>query len=173
MIAGLPDDGLAIEERHSVRLVVLDGAGRILLFRTVHWERPEFGVWWELPGGGIEPGETVTETAIRELREETGIDVTPAEVSAPTWSRIGSFQYRGPVRRVQHEVVMTVRLTGTATVDTSGQMAYELEEYTDFRWWPVSSVVSSTARFYPGRLPDLIEAHLRGEAIEEGLEVWN
>ena len=32
--------------------------------------------FWELPGGGVDPGELMTEGAIREAREETGYDVT-------------------------------------------------------------------------------------------------
>lgn len=33
---------------------------------------------WAFPGGMIEPGETVIEAALRELSEETGLDVNPA-----------------------------------------------------------------------------------------------
>ncbi len=46
---------------------VQDERGRVLLQR-----RSDDGLWG-LPGGGVEPGETFTQAAERELREETGL----------------------------------------------------------------------------------------------------
>ncbi|WP_266075315.1 NUDIX hydrolase [Haladaptatus caseinilyticus] len=48
---------------------VTDGDGRALFIR--HPNAPET---WGVPGGGHEPGESHTETALREVREETGIE---------------------------------------------------------------------------------------------------
>lgn len=40
--------------------------------------------WWEFPGGGVAAGETSKEAVIREIREETGLDISneePFEIS--------------------------------------------------------------------------------------------
>jgi len=52
--------------------VVHDGAGRLLLIRR--GQEPGRGLW-SLPGGRCEPGESAAETAVREVREETGLEV--------------------------------------------------------------------------------------------------
>lgn len=54
------------------RAVILDGDGRLLLDRTHHDDRPVF--YW-LPGGGVEPGETSDEALRRELVEEASLDI--------------------------------------------------------------------------------------------------
>jgi ADP-ribose pyrophosphatase YjhB (NUDIX family) len=46
--------------------------GRVLLGRRAH--EPQIGVW-EIPGGFVERGEHPTRAAVRELREELGVDV--------------------------------------------------------------------------------------------------
>ncbi|WP_229813535.1 NUDIX domain-containing protein [Lentzea flava] len=57
--------------RPTVRILCFDECGRILL---LGWCDPFDGSRaWDLPGGGIDPGETPLEAARRELREETGL----------------------------------------------------------------------------------------------------
>jgi 8-oxo-dGTP diphosphatase len=36
--------------------------------------------WWSLPGGVLEPGELLRDAVIREVREETGLDIEPLEI---------------------------------------------------------------------------------------------
>lgn len=55
--------------RVGVGVIVLDSRGWILLEK-----RSDCGMWG-LPGGRIEPGESVTEAAVREVKEETGLNV--------------------------------------------------------------------------------------------------
>ena len=56
--------------------VILRKDGKVLLGDRP-MEKPWPG-WWELPGGKIEPGESVIEALRRELREELGIEMTQA-----------------------------------------------------------------------------------------------
>lgn len=166
----LPDD-LPLEHRSAVRLVVLDERGQILLFHTRSPDYPELGTWWELPGGGIDPGESYVEAAVRELREETGI-VTDT-VGEATWTRTATFKCRG-FRRVQEEVVALVTVPAVApSIDVTGQLDYEVDAYMSARWWPLNELLTTRERFYPGRLPSLLPAFLAGERIDEPFERWS
>ena len=65
-----------MRRRPSARLLITDPAGRVLLFRFVHKKGALAGQsYWATPGGGLEDGETFAQAAVRELREETGIQL--------------------------------------------------------------------------------------------------
>lgn len=53
----------------AVALVCFDG--QVLLIRRA---RGHYAGWWALPGGKIESGEHVSDAALREVQEETGLD---------------------------------------------------------------------------------------------------
>jgi 8-oxo-dGTP pyrophosphatase MutT (NUDIX family) len=53
----------------SVTVAVRDEHGRLLLIHKVDNDL------WALPGGGHDPGESIVQAAVREVHEETGIDV--------------------------------------------------------------------------------------------------
>jgi 8-oxo-dGTP pyrophosphatase MutT (NUDIX family) len=159
-------------ERSCVRIVLRDRDGRVLLLRAELASRAA-GHWWELPGGGIQAGEGFAEAAARELAEETGLLISPAQVGPPRWRRSATWAARG-LRRLQHEVVVRVDLDASAPqVTGSGRTAEEREEYTGSRWWQLTDLLSSSERFYPGRLPELLPAFLAGAELTEPFERWN
>ncbi len=60
--------GGSAQFRVAVSALIFDGERMLLALRR------DIG-WWNLPGGGMEIGETVDEALCREVREETGLEV--------------------------------------------------------------------------------------------------
>ncbi|MGP9018458.1 NUDIX domain-containing protein [Streptomyces sp. BR1] len=86
--------------------VVTDGDGRILLLR-----RRDNGLW-ALPGGGMELADSLPGTAVREVREETGLDIEiTGLVGTYTDPRHVIAYSNGEVRR-QFNICFTARVTG-------------------------------------------------------------
>jgi ADP-ribose pyrophosphatase YjhB (NUDIX family) len=54
--------------------VVVDPEGRILLHRR------DDNALWTIPGGAMEVGESIGQTVVREVKEETGLDVEPESI---------------------------------------------------------------------------------------------
>ncbi len=75
--------------------IVFDGRGRLLLIQRGH--EPSKGRW-SLPGGRIEVGESAEEAAVREVREETGLDVRIKQLAGEVeWPVGGDSQAEQPV----------------------------------------------------------------------------
>lgn len=76
---------------------VVERGGRLLLVRH---QKPDRDPYWVLPGGRLEPGETIPECAGREVAEETGLD-----------ARFSGILYVGEfLREGRHTVDVTVRM---------------------------------------------------------------
>jgi len=117
------DDSRAPEANSLVpaaSAIVVDDADRILLHRRAD------NNLWALPGGGMEFGESLTDTVVREVREETGLTVVPEYVVAVYSDPRHVFAYDdGEVRQEFSVCVACRRISGTLRIsDESTELAY-------------------------------------------------
>jgi ADP-ribose pyrophosphatase YjhB (NUDIX family) len=91
---------------------VIFGADGVLL------QRRDDNRLWGLPGGGVEPGESVREAVVREVREETGLEVEPVRLigvySAPEHHQIITYPDGNVIHYVSSVFECTV-VRGTLT----------------------------------------------------------
>jgi ADP-ribose pyrophosphatase YjhB (NUDIX family) len=100
--------------------VVLDEAGRILLHRRDDNEL------WSIPGGGMEVGERIADTVVREVREETGLEVEPEAIVGIYSNPQHVVEYGDGEIRQQFSVCFACRLVGgeLATSDESLEVGF-------------------------------------------------
>ncbi len=91
----------------------IDGTGRLLLIQRRH--APAQGQW-TLPGGRVEPGESAEQAVVREVREETGLEVRVAR-----W--IGRIERDAPNADCYVIDDYLVEVVGAATVQASDDAA--------------------------------------------------
>lgn len=106
----------------SVTAVVCDSAGRLLLIHKTDNDL------WALPGGGHEVGESIADTVVREVMEETGISVEVERVSGIYTDPRHVMAYDDGEVRQQFSICFRARPTG-GVLRTS-------EESKEVRWVP-------------------------------------
>jgi ADP-ribose pyrophosphatase YjhB (NUDIX family) len=90
----------------SVVAIVRDDAGRVLLIHKTD------NNLWALPGGGHEIGESIVDTVVREVKEETGYDVE-VETITGTYTNPGHVMaYDDGEVRQQFSIAFRARLIG-------------------------------------------------------------
>lgn len=152
--------------RRTVGIALFDAQGRVFVGKAMS-KGPEIvtpGKEWQMPQGAMDAGESVVETARRELREETG--VTSAELLDVTseWWAYDFPPYDGPPHRLtayrgQQLRWVAFRLTGElGEIDISG-----LGEEPEFDAW----------EFVPlGETPARVVAHKR-EMYEKVVQAFS
>ncbi len=157
--------GPAAVTRRAARVLLLDDADRLLLFCGVDPGDPGAPRSWFTVGGGLEPGESMTGAAARELREETGL--ARVELGPLVWVRDTAFRFEG-VAYAQREHFLLARVT-SATVDTGGFNDIERRTVLGHRWWSATELAATTEVVYPPELAELLPALVAGEVPDPPL----
>jgi len=139
-----PDATKNARIRFGCSVIIPDEQGRILLQKRTD------GDFWSLPAGGMDAGETPTQTAIREVREETGLEVELIRFLG---------LYSDPELCTIYPDGNRVQLVGASFLGRviGGQLIESNEETAELRW------------FGPDELPDNLTpvslARLRGYLV--------
>jgi len=121
--------------RFGAAAVVRDAAGSVLLVRHSYGR-----LNWELPGGASEPGETMEETALRELQEETALIGRVESLAGLYYKREDD----------SHHAVFRCR------IETSAEPAPASDEISAVSFWPVEELPRPMSDFTLRRIHDAV-----------------
>jgi 8-oxo-dGTP pyrophosphatase MutT (NUDIX family) len=148
----------ALRQRPTVRIVLISPAGRVLLIRYEDRRTVNAPVYWLTPGGGVDPGESLTQAARRELKEETGL--AEAEFGPVVWYDEPLVTYQG--ERFQILQSYFVAHCGSETLSNAGWTALEREVIQEMRWCAPEELRGFAERIYPSRLADMLPDLIAG-----------
>lgn len=151
--------------RRAARVLVLRSRPRPqILLVAGHDAADASHRWLFTPGGGIEPGEEPAQAAVRELAEESGLVVSPAQLIGPVARRLALFEFTLVTARQEEEIFALVD-PPAAGVDTTRWTAHEREVLDGLSWWDLETVeqaVRAGTQVFPTAVVTLAWAVLRG-----------
>lgn len=131
----------------------------MLLIRAVDPADARKPAWWELPGGGIDAGESPEACCARELHEEVGI--LDAEVGPCVWTQHAQFTFAG-WDFDQRERIHVATASGVIAGRTSLE-AFEAMAFRGHRWWTLEELLANDEPTVPPRLREFLPSILAGE----------
>ena len=136
-------------QRPAARILLLDAAERVLLFRFTAADRPPF---WATPGGAVDPGESYEDAARRELFEETGIHADPGP---EILQRVVEFVTLEDVAVIADERYFLVR-TAATDIDTAAHTELERRVMQTHRWFARDELAGWPETIFPEDLAGML-----------------
>lgn len=152
-----------MRERPTVRVLLIGPDKRILLIRFHDARLNGAQVFWATVGGGRDPGESIADAALREIREETGL--TDVTLGPAVWRDDVVITVDGEPIYFRETYVVAHAPTTELTFD--GWTGLEREVIKDMRWFTVTEIAAATEQVYPeilvAWLPDILAARYPAE----------
>ena len=136
-----------MRKRRTARVMLFDEGGAVLLIRFVAMRPDGEFVFWALPGGEIEDGETEPEAAARELNEELELRVA---VEGPVYCDANQFWHQGEIQDNQDFVFRARCLRDEPRL--AGVTSEEIAMMREMRWWTAEQIEGSRERIFPAEL---------------------
>lgn len=115
-----PFDADLPKKHLAAAMIFRDDRGRVLLVKPTYKEP------WEVPGGGVEEGESPRLACRRELREELGLDRAPG--------RLLCVDYRHPIPDVRADALRFLFDGGTLTTDELAAITLDRTELSEHKF---------------------------------------
>jgi 8-oxo-dGTP pyrophosphatase MutT (NUDIX family) len=143
-----------VKYRETARVMLIDEQNRIFLLKT-HFD-PEVGLppRWLTPGGGMDEGETTLQTAVRELLEETGLNIDPEVLGDPVLVASGRWDWADGLSYHTYKDTIYEYRVSNFQPDTSGFTQDEHRDILEFRWWTIEELLASEEALAPHELRD-------------------
>ncbi len=136
-----------MRKRRTARVMLFDESGAVLLIRFVAMRPDGEFIFWALPGGEIEEGESEIDAAVRELREELGIVV---KVEGPVYRDANQFWHQGEMQD-NVDFLFCARCMRDKPRLT-GLTPEEIAIMREIRWWTPEEIENSAERIFPVEL---------------------
>ncbi len=142
-----PEDIARLPYRPCVGVMLANAEGRVFVGQRIDQDITA----WQMPQGGIDPGESPRDAALRELWEETGVptDLVTVEAETEGWipyelphdivPRIWKGRYKG-----QEQKWFLLRFHGQ---DSDVNIETEHPEFSEWRWLDPAELIANIVPF--------------------------